>query len=59
MIFRTYDPRLFARIEFILKRQIDIATREHHKAKVESWLITATPAVTDERHVMEWIVIAR
>ncbi len=53
MISRIYDPRLFARIEFILKRQIDTATREYHEARVEFWLITGTSAVADERHVAD------
>ncbi len=53
MTFGKYNPRLFARIEFILKRQIDIATREHHKATVEFWLIMATRGVTDEPHVTD------
>jgi hypothetical protein len=49
MAFRTYDPRSLARVEFILKRQIDIAAQEHYKAKVEFWQITETPGLTDER----------
>ena len=53
MAFGNYNPRSFARIEFILKRQIDIATREHHEAKVEFWLLMATRGVTDESHITD------
>jgi hypothetical protein len=45
---RTYDPRLFARVEFILKRQIEIATQEHYQAKFESWQISVMPGGVSE-----------
>jgi hypothetical protein len=33
----TFDRRFIDRVEFVLKRQVDIATQEHHNAMFEFW----------------------
>src|SRR5882724_11317248 len=53
MASRTYDPRLFAWVEFILKRQVEIATQEHYRAKFECWQLGSTPGSTSEYQLPE------
>jgi hypothetical protein len=50
---RISDPRLVARVEFILKRKVDIATQEHHRAKVELWHLCSAPNSTQPQELRE------
>ena len=50
---RRYDRRFLDRVEFVLNRQADIATREHHNAMFEFWQTSSRPGGGHPREVLE------
>jgi hypothetical protein len=50
---RISDRRFFDRVEFVLNRQVDLATREHHDAMFEFWQTSSQASGGDPREVLE------
>jgi hypothetical protein len=50
---RIYDRRFLDRVEFVLNRQVDIATREHHSAMFEFWQTSSQAGGGDPREILE------
>jgi len=50
---RTADSRFLDRVEYVLNRQVDIATQEHHNAMFEFWQTCSQPGGGDPHEVAE------
>lgn len=50
---RIYDRRFLERVEYVLRRQVDIATRKHHDAMFEFWQTCSQPGGGDPHEVQE------
>jgi hypothetical protein len=50
---RIPDRRFLDRVEYVLNRQVDIATREHHNAMFEFWQTCSQPGSGDSQEIQE------